>query len=84
MTNQISTNSDNASSAMAQTKAIDEETTAAPPLPGQPGAFATRSKLVSSQPLKQNKIVLFGGVACITVLLLFVLISFPSHNAKVP
>jgi hypothetical protein len=75
-------NSDNAVSAVAETKGIAEETAGAPPLPGQAGAFAKRAKQESTQPLKQNKVVLLGGGAAIVVLLLFILISFPAHKAK--
>ena len=84
MTTPLSTNSDNAASAVAETKSIAEETGAAPPLPGQSGAFAKRAKQGSTQPLKQNKVVLLSGGAAIVVLLLFILISFPAHKAKLP
>ena len=77
-----SMNSDNAVSAVAETKGTAEETAGAPPLPGQAGAFAKRAKQESTQPLKQNKVVLLGGGAAIVVLLLFILISFPAHKAK--
>jgi hypothetical protein len=79
-----STNSDNAVSEVTQTKAVTEETAAAPPAPGQSNGFATRVKQGSTQPLKSNRIVLLGGGACVVVLLLFVLFSFPVHKAKVP
>jgi hypothetical protein len=79
-----STNSDNAVSGATQTKAITEETAAAPPAPGQPSGFATRVKQGSTQPLKSNRVVLLGGGACVVVLLLFVLFSFPVHKAKAP
>lgn len=85
MTTPRSTNSDNAASAVVETKAIADETGgAAPPLPGQTGAFATRAKQGNAQPLKQNKVVLLSGGAAIIVLLLFILISFPAHKAKLP
>jgi hypothetical protein len=84
MTTPSSTNSDNAASAVAETKSIAEETGAAPPLPGGGSAFAKRAKQGSIQPLKQNKVVLLSGGAAIVVLLLFILISFPAHKAKLP
>jgi hypothetical protein len=82
MTTPRPTNSDNAASAVAETKSIAEETGAAPPLPSRGGAFAKRAKQGSAQPLKQNKVVLLSGGAAIVVLLLFILISFPTHKAK--
>jgi hypothetical protein len=79
-----STNSDNTVSVEAQTTAIAEETASAPPLPRQPNGFATRVKQGSIQPLKQNRVVLLAGGACVVALLLFILISFPSRKAKAP
>jgi hypothetical protein len=84
MTTPNSTNSANAASAEAQTKAVAKETAAAPPSPGQTGPFATRTTQGSAQLPKQNKIVLLAGGATVVVLLLFILISFPSHKAKAP
>lgn len=79
-----STKSDNAVSGAAETKPITEDTAAAPPAPGQPGGFATRVKQGSTQPLKSNRVVFLGGGACVVVLLLFILFSFPAHKATAP
>lgn len=84
MTTPRSTNSDNVASAVAEPKSIADETAGAPPLPGQSGAFAKRAKQGSTQPLKPNKVVLLSGGAAIVVLLFFILISFPTHKAKLP
>lgn len=80
MTIPTTSNSDNAASAAAKPE-VPAEQTAAPPLPGQAGQFATRSRQDSNQSPK-NKTVLLAGGAVVVLLLLFVLVSFPTHKAK--
>lgn len=79
----IETKSDDKLSEATQPKPVSEEPLAAPPVPHGSSGFPTRLKRGNTQPLKTNRMVIFGGGACIVALLFFILLSFPGQKPKV-